>query len=151
MHFFRYFDHNLKLPIYNRKRCTYSAEDVIRILFEVEKSKICTAQPYGCTKSYTFVIDHTTLDDKDDLKCDDLGVWHHNGVSTLYFDVKFEGPNVKEITRLGSKRPAVLHPSIYALKRCYWRHKSNIKFNRKIFEIIGMSLKYIQLYSSCLF
>ena len=111
------------------------------MLFEVKKSKICTAQPYGCAKNYTFIIDHTALDDKDDLKCDDLGVWHHNGVSTSYFDVEFEGPQVKEITQLGNKRPAVLRQSMYALRCCYWKHKSNEKFSRKIFEIIGMLLK----------
>lgn len=110
---------------------------MLRILFEVDKSKICTSQPYGCTGSYTFVVD--SLDDKDDLKCDDLGVWHHNGVSTQYFDVEFEGQNAKEITRLGSKRPAVMRPCVYALRRCYWRHKSNNTF-RKIFKVIGTSL-----------
>lgn len=71
---------------------------MLRILFEVDKSKICTSQPYGCTGSYTLVVDSTILDDKDDLKCDDLGVWHHNGVSTQYFDVEFEGQNVRDHT-----------------------------------------------------
>ena len=115
-----------------------SVEDAVRIILQPHQN-VCTQQPIGCRTSGTFIVDLSKLDDRDDVKADDLGVWKNQGVRSTYCSIKFESEDVKKITVLGSK-PAVMRSSVYRLKRTYWIHAEDHRVCRRIFELEGKKI-----------
>ena len=130
------------IPIFSESVTSYSVEDAVKIILQPHQN-VCTQQPIGCRTSGTFVVDLSKLDDRDDIKADDLGVWKNQGVRSTYCSIKFESEEVKKITVLGSK-PAVMRSSVYRLKRTYWIHAEDNRVCRRIFELEG---KTFSMYS----
>ena len=51
-------------------------------------TNVATAIPTDVSKNTTFIIDTSHLDLLEDLRCDDLGVWHCTGVKIEFFKRK---------------------------------------------------------------
>jgi hypothetical protein len=132
------------LPIYSVGQKQYSTEEVIKAVFTASnEGKVCTTQPYGCEQNMSFVVDLSELDDRNDIRSDDLGAWRNVGVHNVFASVSFNNDDsVKRVTILGSQPPNVTRSTIYKVKKTYWRHKVASDFSRKLFEILGMLKVY---------
>ena len=93
--------------MFSKSVTNLSVEDAVRIILEPHQN-VCTQQPIGCHTSSAFVVELSKLDDCDDIKADDLGVWKNQVVRSTYCSIKFESEDVKKITVLDSKPAAQL-------------------------------------------
>lgn len=64
------------MPIFNSTYKNYSTSEVITAILDSkhEKDKICSMQPYGCEQNCSFMVDLSQLEDKRDIRSDDLGL-----------------------------------------------------------------------------
>jgi len=128
------FDGDSRLPILFCNPVSLTISQSVRILLQAKKEEICTQQPIGCTSSNTFVVDLSKLDDRNDIRADDLGVWVNKGVKSSFCNVKFKDDRIKSVKVLDYK-PSTKHSSVYRLKRTYWVHS---QASRRLFELEGM-------------
>ena len=135
--FSNHYNENPKIPIFRSDGKALLAEEMIKILFEVEESKICSEQPLSCVDTLSFVVDCNQLQHPDDIGMDDLGSWKNCGVRRSYFNVLFSSE--KKVSRIDkmTKAPQVARPSVYCLKRSYWKHKQEQNFTRQLYELTG--------------
>ena len=113
-------------------------ESAIKMIFGVSKRDICSKQPIGVTHTSTFFVDSAILGHRDDIRCDDLGVWKNEGVHSKYCSVHFDENNmVKRVTKV-PRKPLVMRNSVYRVKRSYWSHAEDKKFLRCLIQIEGM-------------
>ena len=68
-------------------------------------TKIATAIPTDVSKNTTFLMDTSYVDLQDDLKCDDLGIWHCTGVKMEFFRLK--RGSIKKVDAKKGKNPGV--------------------------------------------
>lgn len=115
----------------------YTIEDAVKILLQTPIESICTQQPIGCSSSKTFVVDVSKLDHRDDIRCDDLGVWKNQGVKSSYCSVRFHNDHDVQRVKVLENKPAVMRSSIYRLKRTYWTHTEEKRICRHLFELEG--------------
>lgn len=147
-----YFENNQAIPIYSDDAPSYFVECALRMIFSVPRSKVCTEQPIGVTHTATFLVDSTNLRHRDDIRCDDLGVWKNVGVRSKYCSVHFdENNNIKDISKMTCK-PSVMRSSIYRVKRSYWCHAEDNQFFRRLIEVEGIWNKlYCYTYVQCIY
>jgi len=110
------FDGDSRLPILFCNPVSLTISQSVRILLQAKKEEICTQQPIGCTSSNTFVVDLSELDDRNDIRADDLGVWVNKGVKSSFCNVEFKDDRVKSVKVLDYK-PSTKQSSVYRLKR----------------------------------
>ena len=61
---------------------------------DVSKEKICCMQPVNVSSNVSFVVNIEALDNPNDLKADDVGVWERKGSPVAYVSVyKRNGKN----------------------------------------------------------
>jgi hypothetical protein len=52
----------------------------------IDKKEICSAPPVDVRKNASYVIDKNCLDNPEDIKKDNIGVWHHTGSHNNHFN-----------------------------------------------------------------
>uniref|UniRef100_A0A1X7V5E5 Uncharacterized protein n=1 Tax=Amphimedon queenslandica TaxID=400682 RepID=A0A1X7V5E5_AMPQE len=55
-------------PIYERPAEKYAAEEIILIVLDPPGNKICTSKPFNVSKSATYIVDVTCLNNVEDIK-----------------------------------------------------------------------------------
>ena len=127
--------------MYSTEAPSFGIDDAVKLIFNADQDVICSKQPVGCKKSATFIVNVSNFGHSDDVRADDLGVWSNKGVRTNYFRISFRNSGkVKQLENLGTRQPAEKSPSIYSLKRTYWRHSEVDKFCRCLLELKGRIL-----------
>ena len=71
-------------------RNKYAAEKIIKMLIDPDESKICREKPSSVTKSATYVVDVRNLQNAEDIKKDEFGIWKYSGSHPLVFKVYTE-------------------------------------------------------------
>ena len=87
-HTCRYFEDDKELPYLAACR-SYSAEEVLCLLFDANPSLICGKQPVGFQSNGIFIVDSKKLNHLEYIRADNLGVWNNRGVRTTYFGISF--------------------------------------------------------------
>lgn len=59
-------------PVYECPPQKYTAEQIIRILVDPDKSKICHVKPTSVTETATYVVDIHSLQNAENVKKDEL-------------------------------------------------------------------------------
>ena len=124
-------------PVYERPPPKYSAERVIKILLEAEKSKVCERKPTPIRKSATYVVNVRNLRSQDDIKKDEFGIWKYSGSHPQPFKVHQEEDGYLTIERCC---PGVSGANVVLLRHLHCTHPSNAEFKRLICFLTGMSL-----------
>lgn len=85
-----YYDGNEAPPIFksgwkgNSLTAVAIAQD---LLFTHKNDVICSTVPTNLQDDVVFLVDNTSLENEEDLKSDDLGVWRANKVASDFFHV----------------------------------------------------------------
>ena len=116
---------------------SFTVGEAVRIILQAQEADTCTEQPIGCSSSMTFLVDVSKLQDREDIRADDLGVWINKGVKSSFCTINIQGEAVKNVTVLDFK-PSVKRSSLYRLKRTYWVHGEDKRISRRLFELEGM-------------
>jgi predicted naringenin-chalcone synthase len=84
--------------------------------------KVSSNKPTSITSSATYVIDVSKLAHPDDVKVDDLGIWHHSGSHPQCFKVTNDYHDSLSITKeaLGATGDEIVY-----LRRLHSFHPSN--------------------------
>ena len=82
------------------------------------------------------------LKSKDDVKCDDMGVWKHTGSPGKWFCIKRNENNaVEEIVPLQGK-PKPKDDNVYQLRRMYYVNGSDRDVRKIISTLQGKLIAY---------
>ena len=95
------------------------------------KEKICHTQPIHVNKNSSFVVCLDSLNDPDDLKADENGVWNRKGSPVTYISVHSKGN--KCVTCRRSKMGQSSHH--YKVTRMYYKHSDSPDFSRIIVTV----------------
>ena len=85
-----------KEPVYESTPAKYSAEQVIKILLDPQKDKICMTKHSRVSNSSTYVVDIRNLED---IKKDQLGIWNYSGSHPQVYKVFSEENGRKSIEK----------------------------------------------------
>ena len=121
-------------PIYETPPMKYSEERIIRILLDPVEDKICYTKPVAIKKSATYVVDVRALDNAEDLKKDEFGIWRYSGSHPQGFKVYTDKNGYKVIekcSRNSQEKDAVF------LRRLHCTHPTNSEFKRLICFLSG--------------
>jgi hypothetical protein len=83
-------DQNSSRPINEHPPLKYNAEEIIKVLLLAEDNKICRVKPSAVTQSATYVIDTRSLQNPEDIKKDEFGIWRYSGSHPKRFKVYTE-------------------------------------------------------------
>ena len=123
-------------PIYEIPPEKYAAESIIKILLDPTEGKICHAKPSLVSSSATYVVNTKSLQNLEDIKKDDFGIWKYSGSHPLVFKVYHQDDN-KIIERCAEGASG---SNIVYLRRLHCTHPSNNSFKRMICFLSGKEL-----------
>lgn len=127
-------DDDLDQPIYEQPPHKYTAEQIIKILIDPDEHKICRVKPSSVTKSATYVVDVRNLQNAEDIKKDEFGIWKYSGSHLQMFKVYNEEDGSKSVEKCceGASGSNVVY-----LRRLHCTHPSNSDFKRLICFLSG--------------
>jgi len=136
------------LPVYKWTHCKehFSVQELGRILLTntVPQEKLCSIQPTKVCHNTTFVVDLHALDDIDDIRADENGVWIRKGSPIAFLSVHDNGHDGKVKVVRRSRMGSHLH--YYKLTRTYYQHSCSPDFHRIITTVHG---SYYFLFLMC--
>lgn len=124
-----YYNEDRTLPVFKWTSSKYhfSIEELGKILLtgSVLPGKICSRQPTGVCHNAAFLVDLKALDDCNDIRADENGVWKRNGAPIAFISLH-DGSRVIRRTKMKT------HSHYYKLSRTYYIHSSSPDFHRII-------------------
>ena len=111
--------------IYEYPPAKYTAEQMIKILLDPIEEKICHVKPTSVTKSATYVVDVRSLQNIEDIKKNEFGIWNYSGSHPQVFKVYTEDDRHKPIEKCSEG--ASVNNVVY-LRRLHCTHPSNSDF-----------------------
>ena len=113
----------------------YKVEELGKLLIvdPILSERMCTKQPVWVCKNASFVVDLHSLDDPQDVRADENGVWQRNGSPVAYVSIHNSSGNTRVL-----KRSKMGHHSYhFKLTRTYYCHTSSPDFTRIITTVHG--------------
>ena len=132
-------------PVYERPPQKYTAERIVKILLDpnIDRNKICKRRPILVEESSTYVVDLDLLQDPEDVKKDNFGVWKYSGSHTIKFESRITEDGVLEIGR--STFSSSKGWEKFSLRRLHSTHPTNSKFRRLLGFITGIIKQSLML------
>lgn len=129
-------------PVYEwtHQKRTISVEELAKILIMQDPNPV-TIQPINVCHNVTFLVDLTRLDDYDDIKADEDGVWHRKGSPNAYITILTNNLGPRKCIYRCSKPHQ--HPNNYNITLTYYRHSVPPDFSRVITLVKVGSAFYI--------
>ncbi|XP_028410639.1 uncharacterized protein LOC114533331 [Dendronephthya gigantea] len=132
-------------PVFSWKKNAFSAECLVNILLnEHESSTLCVSTPINIAHNVTFLIDNSKIKMKEDIKCDDMGVWLHTGSPKKSFRVlRKNSGKISQITSVISTSDELTQgqAQLVTLKRVYYVNKSSADLRKIISTLEGTLLR----------
>ena len=117
------------------------------MLLDPIESKICHAKPSLVSSSATYVVDTKSLQNLEDIKKDDFGIWKYSESHPLVFKV-YHQDDKKIIERCAEGASG--SNNVY-LRRLHCTHPSNSSFKRMICFLSGKELfVFVNIKFSCM-
>ena len=131
------FNGDSALPVYQwtTPNQQYKVEELGKILIvdPILSERMCTKQPVRVCKNASFVVDLHSLDNPQDKRADENGVWQRNGSPVAYVSIHNSSGN----TRVLKRSKMGHHSHHFKLTRTYYRHTSSPDFTRIITTVHG--------------
>jgi hypothetical protein len=117
---------DVQTPVFAWRREPLQFEQIIEILLgEHDAERLCVSQPVNVSHNVTFLVDNSKVKDLNDLKCDDMGAWEHNGSPRRTFQVRLDKLGKVKDVIFKEKESEVGGTDTYRLKRVYYVNKSS--------------------------
>ena len=129
-----------KTPVLEMRKTAYSSQEIVAILLSTyEPEQMCVSQPINVSHNVSFLVDARSLQHKEDLKCDDMGAWKHNGSPKCWFHVENNSCGKKRITAVDKKSNSVrATEDVYELRRAYYKNSSDSNVRKIVSKLYGM-------------
>ena len=135
-------------PVFAWNKTAYTSEQLVLILLGTYAAEeTCISQPINVSHNVSFLVDTRSFQHADDLKCDDMGAWKHNGSPKCSFRVVKDSNGIKKIVSMGrnydksTRRPSA---NDYELRRTYYQNTSDPAVRKIVCKLYGT---YLRLYS----
>ena len=133
-----YYNDDKDMPILERisndKKRVYSIEEIVKLLLNpnLRLSKfVATKVPTMICSSASFVVNLDSLDIREDITADDIGVWRNNGTDKTNVKVIFHNSSIKEVKKCSSI------VNSYTVKRVYRTHSTDRTLRKTTAFIYG--------------
>ena len=104
------------IPVFSWSRKAYSCKGLVRVLLQdYEQESLCILQPANVSHNISFLVDNKMHQGKDDVKCDDMGVWKHTGSPRKWFFIERNDNNVVEEIVPLQRKPKPNADNVYLL------------------------------------
>ena len=90
-----------KTPVLEWRKTAYSSQEIVAILLSTYEPSKCAY--LNKSTFLTTCVGARSLQHKEDLKCDDMGAWKHNGSPKCWFHVENNSRGKKRITAVDKK------------------------------------------------
>ena len=77
-------------PVYENPPAKYNAERIIKILLQLDETRVCYVKPSAVTRSASYVVDVHNLQNQDNIKKDKFGIWNYSGSHPQAYKVYHE-------------------------------------------------------------
>ena len=125
-------------PVFSWTKKAYTAEQLVCILLgKYRQEHLCVSQPVSISNNVTFLVEMGCLNHPDDIKCDDMGSWKHNGSPKQCFRVLKTKKGIENIEPLKSK-PSDVEGDVYELKRVYYINQSDPTIRKLVAKLVGV-------------
>lgn len=126
-------------PVFEWQKQAYQFESLVKILLgEHAPERLCVSQPVNIAHNVSFLVNNARIKNLDDLKCDDMGAWEHNGSPKKSFLVKRDKHGmVKNVTLLQENESPEENSDVFTLKRIYYVNKSSSDLRKVISTVQG--------------
>ena len=124
-------------PVFSWSKKAYMAEQLVCIpLGQYSEERLCISQPVNISHNVTFLVQTSHLKHPDDIKCDGMGSWKHNGSPKHFYCVN---KSTKGITNIEPLKPKPPDPAedIYELKRVYYQTSSDETIRKLVAKLEG--------------
>ena len=124
-------------PVFSWSKKAYTAEQLVCILLgQYSEERLCISQPVNISHNVTFLVQTSHLKHPDDIKCDDMGSWKHNGSPKHFYCVTKSTKGITNIEPLKTK-PSDPAEDIYELKRVYYQNSSDETIRKLVAKLEG--------------
>ena len=120
-------------PVYEIPPSRYSAERILQILLLPDETRICKVKPTSVTHSATYLVDVRQLQNIDDIKKDEFGIWNYTGSHPQPFKVFDEEDDIT----FEKCAEGATGSNVVLLRRLRCTHPSNVEFKRLICFLTG--------------
>lgn len=125
-------------PVFSWMKKAYTAEQLFCILLgEYCEEHLCISQPVNVSNNVSFLVQLSNLQHPDDLKCDDMGSWKHNGSPKNWFSVTKSTKKIESVVRIKT-RPSEPAQNVYELKRIYYKNSSDEAIRKLVAKLEGV-------------
>ena len=135
---------NHSLPVYEHPTKGYNGERIAQILCDptLDEESLCSTHPTSVENNVSFVVDLSKLQDRNDVRSDDLGAWKCTGTHVLTFAVKCSNDGCVVVNQ---KSPGAI---IINVRRQYHVHGTDGDLHRMIAFIESVQKGKLTLISS---
>ena len=140
-----FFGGNSSVPLHSRPTKGLSVKEALEIILSCKEEKVCKRKPISCQENALFVISREAVDNIEDLKADDNGIWDWGGKPRSYHAVKCneEGQIVRVRPMKYHDDPISSTEEVYELTRLYERHRGTREYHRILYFVKDSSGKDI--------
>ena len=125
-------------PVFSWRNTAYTAKEMVRVLMEkYDAENQCISQPLNVFNNVSVLLDVSYFKHLDDLKCDDMGSWKHNGSPKRWFCIKQNARGVNTIESV-EKKPVDTTRDFFQLKRTYYKNCSDETVRKIVAQLEGL-------------
>lgn len=119
------YNNDAMTPVFSWQATPFTWQKIVQILSsKYEDERLCVATPLNVQHNVSFLVNNNALKESQDIKCDDMGVWHNKGSPNLYFKAEKDDGEIKSLVRIDSK-PEDSHNDVFVLKRTFYVNASS--------------------------
>ncbi len=125
-------------PVFSWNKTPYECVEIVKILLgKYDREYLCVSPPVNVANNVSFLANRESFVHWKDLKCDDMGLWKHNGSPKRYFYAETKGSEVENFHSV-NKSEYCACKNVFELKRVYHINKSDDSARRTISTITGL-------------
>ena len=130
-------------PVFAWTEETFDAKNMVEILStKFDKSILCIAPPKNVAHNVSFLVDVGSLKDKEDVKCDSMGVWKHTGSPKRFFRVQKRKDGSVDTVSPMPLDVSAKNDETYTLKRVYFVNVSDNEVRKTMATLEGKKMYY---------
>jgi len=131
--------------VYGYPKKGYNSKEIVHILLSpaFRGELLCKTHPVSVKLNVSFVVDLSQLEDRNDVRTEDLGAWKCTGSRILSFAVDLSGQERRTVSNLSTSNEAVHRVSI---RRQYHVHATDRDLHQMVAFVESLDGMYVHVW-----
>lgn len=126
------------LPVLSYTKTSYDSAQITKLMLRHwDRQQLCCQQPINVSTNVAFLVDLSMLDHPEDVKSDEMGVWHRTGSPKRFCFVNRNDEGKVTSVQVHKKEPQEVADQVYILRRLYYQHKYAKDLHKNIAFLAG--------------